>query len=143
MLELERYCDEFQRSDYSRFPTVSQVQKNGYARLHSLIQYYGGRKFLALRLGMDQSTTQTTSSSKDLNWGSFDLDFGIQLLLFVRNYQLTRRPPVKHPVIAMPSPAKLFATDGGESLHRQIVEFGGFENVARRLGLAFDSNNLS
>jgi hypothetical protein len=50
--ELKRYLDEFADSDYTAFPSVSDIQRNGYEQLHTLIQYYGGRKFLAARLSM-------------------------------------------------------------------------------------------
>ena len=72
-----------------------------------------------------------------IQFGLFDLMFAIQLLNFVRSDQLKRSPPLQSPVIAMPSRNKLLRDAGnGEWLDAKIDEFGGYENVARRLGLA-------
>lgn len=142
MLELKSYLDEYHGGDYSVFPVVSKMNERGYDRLHSLIQYFGGRKFLASRLDMECSTVRKKRAKKDLeqadmNWGSFDLDFGIDLLAFVRNENMKKMPPLRYPAIEMPSPRKLLASgEKGEYLHRKIEEYGGYENVARRLGLA-------
>jgi hypothetical protein len=74
----------------------------------------------------------------DMNWGPFDLQFGIDLLEFVRNEQLKRRPPMRHSVVDMPSQTKLLANgEKGVYLDEKIQEYGGYENVARRLGLAY------
>jgi hypothetical protein len=146
LLELKAYLEEYCGGDYDGiFPTVFKMKERGYERLHMLIQYYGGRKFLASRLGMEHSTTEKRRLSKnqdvvaaDMNWGPFDLQFGIDLLEFVRNEQLKRRPPLRYPVIDMPSPTKLLASgEKGEDLDQKIQEYGGYENVARRLGLAY------
>lgn len=42
ILELIRYCDQYQESDYTQFPSVSQIYRNGHRRLHSLIQVSRG-----------------------------------------------------------------------------------------------------
>jgi len=143
ILELIRYCDEYRQSDYTTFPSVTEIRLNGYRRLHSLIQYHGGRKFVALRLGMKIKSSSAPTRSDDfsdnleMNFGPFDLDFAAQLLTFVRNDQMRKNPPLKHAVIPMPSPSKLHAASStnGIWLHEKICEFGGYENVARRLGL--------
>ena len=151
LMELKRYLDEQYDDDdnnnsdnddatatdgdkkYSKFPTAQQVKRHGYEQLYSLIQYYGGRKFLAARLGME-----VNRCSNDLSWGKFDLEFAIQMLLFVRQEQLHRDPPMTSPVISMPSKARLLSSgDLGIWLDAQILKYGGYENVARRLGLAF------
>jgi hypothetical protein len=148
---LEEYCGGGSGSDGDSvrllFPTVFKMKERGYERLHMLIQYYGGRKFLASRLGMEHSITvkkKRTSKNQDylvaadMNWGPFDLQFGIDLLEFVRNEQLKRRPPLRYPVIDMPSQTKLLASgEKGVYLDEKIQEYGGYENVARRLGLAY------
>jgi hypothetical protein len=79
MLELKSYLDEFHDGDYTAFPIVSRMNTQGYEHLKRLIQYYGGRRFVANKLGMD------IRGSVSFNFGSFDLEFGIQLLEFVRN----------------------------------------------------------
>jgi hypothetical protein len=45
-------------------------------------------------------------------------------------------PPIRHQVIAMPSQLTLLKNDAIQ-LDEKINEYGGYENVARRLGLAF------
>jgi hypothetical protein len=147
LLELKRYCDEHCMADYSIFPRVSTLPQAGYRRLHSLIQTYGGRKFLAWRLGMSTSTSVARSPAPTrLNWGRFDLEFALRLLLFVRADQMCRTPPLRSkqqnlPLsIYIPSEARLFASGAeGLWLRGKIVEFGGYENVARRLGLEFST----
>ena len=132
LLELRNYLDQHCDGDYKVFPNVSMLKKRGYHQLHSLIMYFGGRKFVAARLGMNAN-----SSNGTMTFGSFDLDFAIRLLQFVRRDHLKRDPPMQFPCLAMPSRSKLLG--GGEEgvlLDAQIDEFGGYENVARRLGLA-------
>jgi hypothetical protein len=150
LIELRRYLDEHAGGNYKSFPTVSIVQQNGYNQLHSLIQYYGGRKFLAARLSMsehysgtlDEESGQTSCDHNvdktALKFGAFELEFAIRLLIFVRMDQLNRTPPLKNPAITMPSRSKLLTQpNDGPWLCTKIDEFGGDENVARRLGLAF------
>jgi hypothetical protein len=148
--ELKRYLDKYANGDYTQFPTVSEIKRNGYDQLHTLIQYYGGRKFLSARLNMSiqkgNSTTRRNASLRSninidddtiVKFGLFDLIFAIRLLNFVRMDQLKRSPPLQSPVIAMPSRTKLLRTAiDGVWLDSKIDEFGGYENVARRLGLA-------
>jgi hypothetical protein len=157
--ELKRYLDEFADGDYTTFPTVSDVRRNGFDQLHSLIQYYGGRKFLAARLSMSEqkyngsrtkdaskrgNQERTISSGYDscLKFGLFDLEFAIRLLTFIRSDQMKRSPPLQSPVLSMPSRTKLLTSaDDGAWLDAKIDEFGGYENVARRLGLALFSSS--
>ena len=128
MYKLTLYLDTFHNSDYTVFPTVTEISRNGHHQLHSLIQYYGGCEFLAARLGLMRYKKQRD----DLQFGKFDLKFAIQLLEFIRNNHMLRQPPMRNPVIAMPSRNYL-----DEDFDAQIEEFGGYENVARRLGLDF------
>lgn len=140
LFELKRYLDEFYNSDYSTFPTVLEMQRHGYDELHTLIQYYGGRKFVASRLSMEftrKSSSRGSDFFGDMQWGAFDLEFGIELLHFIREDQLKLMPPMAKPVIAMPSQNKLLSTTDGRQLAESINKYGGYENVARRLGLAF------
>lgn len=152
--ELKQYLDEYANCDYTVFPNVSDIKRNGYDQLHNLIQYYGGRKFLSSRLNMsirnnkDKAMTtrrkvRYTNNNNNVNddviikFGLFDLIFAIRLLNFIRMDQLKRSPPLQSPVIAMPSRTKLLSlAEDGEWLDAKIDEFGGYENVARRLGLA-------
>jgi hypothetical protein len=136
MVSLKEYCDEYCGGDYSVFPQFSQFRKEGHNRLFRLIQDYGGRNFVAARFGMLKGSVGHRSVH-GLNWGPFDLEFGIALLEFVRKDQMKQEPPLKLPMICMPNRAKLL-TDSpkGAYLDQKIVEYGGYENVARRLGLA-------
>lgn len=128
---LKEYIDE-NGGDYSVFPKVNAIKRQGHSELHTLIQYYGGRKYLASRLGMAEK------AQSDIDFGQFDLDFGLRLLQFVRDIQLERSPPLAQPTISMPS-QQLLMRNGTEGvwLDEQISRFGGHENVARRLGLDF------
>ena len=137
LVELRDYCKLYQNGDLKRFPCVSDISRAGYKRLHSLIQYYGGRNFLALKLGMIPEQQDYGGATDMISFGAFDLELGVQLLLFIRDDHLCRTPPLKHCVIAMPSANKLRERcANGEWIHEKICEYGGYENVARRLGLA-------
>lgn len=140
LLELKQYCDVYHNGEYTVFPRVSEIARIGNKRLCSLIQYHGGQKFLSARLGMTLGNQRTPTDKQMLNYGAFDLHVAIQLLLFVRSDQARKRPPTKYRVIAMPSAKKLREEcENGDWLHTKIEEFGGYENVARRLGLAIES----
>lgn len=142
MLALQEYCDEHFDGDYSKFPTVFQLQKGeGHARLVRLIQDHGGSNIVALRFGM---TLPHRISSWSLNWGPFDLECGIALMGLVRNDHLQRIPPLRPAGIFMPTRTALLeiGKDGlGERLDEQIMNYGGYENMARRLGLAWSGSN--
>ena len=170
LVELHAYCTKYQQNsngevDLETFPCATEIRERGYTRLYSLIQYYGGSKFVALRLGMTRPSL-TSATFGDMSWGPFDLKFAIELCTLVRNDQLQQRPPLSNPVIPMPTQKKLLLFDQLAELQKQqqqqqeqdipssskppltparvsglwldakIQEFGGYENVARRLGLA-------
>lgn len=95
-----------------------------------------------MRLGMDRNVPTSTTEVdylEILTFGPFDLQFAAQLLSFIRDDQMKKQPPLQNNVIGMPSQSKLLAATSvnGTWLHEKICEFGGYENVARRLGLAF------
>jgi hypothetical protein len=136
LLELKEYCNAYHAGDYSTFPCVTDIARNGHERLYALIQSYGGRSFLSAKLSMTANHNYGTRSDC-ISFGAFDIDFASQLLLFVREDQLRKNPPLQHRVIAMPSANKVKERcSDGEWIHDKIMEFGGYENVARRLGLA-------
>jgi hypothetical protein len=144
LIELRRYLDQYQKGRYDVFPTMSHVQERN-PQLYSLVQYYGGRKFVASRLGMlYRSTSKSQSKSandiaeeKDMNWGPFSLEFGILLMTFIREDHTRKNPPLRNPTMNMPSKKRLDNDENGARLDEQIEQFGGYENVARRLGLAY------
>jgi hypothetical protein len=79
---------------------------------------------------------ELTSIISIQSWGPFSLDFAIELLQFIRERYVTMSPPLSYPVLSMPSERDL-KRFGREDLCLKVEAFGGFENVARRLGLSF------
>ena len=108
--------------DNQEFPIVSKLKREGYDELYALIQDYGGRKFVEARLMG--------------GWGPFDLDFARRLLLWIREDHMRRRPPLSQRTLAMPLERKLARTTEGQWLASQMDRYGGYESIARRLGLA-------
>lgn len=131
--------EEDSSTKYMYFPSVSDIRSTGNERLCLLVQYYGGAKFLSSRLGM---TTKRPKSGRvnqsNFSWGQFSLEFAIRLCGFIRSLHMNASPPIASPVISIPSPERLQrAGPEGLWLHEKIIEFGGYENVARRLYLDF------
>lgn len=69
-------------------------------------------------------------------WGPITLDFAIRLLHFIRSEFLTMSPPLNYPTISMPLEKDLIRR-GQHDLAAMVIKFGGYENIARRLGLAY------
>ena len=69
-----------------------------------------------------------------MSFGKFSLDFAIRLLGFIRNDHLSKRPPLKPATIRIPNRQYLMAM-GETEIAEEIEVYGGYENVARRLGL--------
>lgn len=149
LLELKTYLDNHHGGDYRTFPVALHIKDKGHNRLYSLIQYYGGVKFLSARLDMDNTwggkkrrnvMDKNQLLSADMSWGPFDLVFGIELYAFVREQHLKKKPPLHHPEIQIPSQLTLLKYgEKGLWLDQKIQQYGGYENVARRLGLGFPS----
>lgn len=165
MITLRDYLDVRYGGDYTAFPQYVRLRKEGQLRLFRLVQDFGGRRFVAERFGMRHRRPTPTPAAvngkngvgaacPEMNWGPFDLEFGIALLGFVRRQQMRLEPPLRHPVIAMPTREQLLLSSSGEDgggsgddegcegttgayLDQKIVEYGGYENVARRLGLEY------
>lgn len=152
-LQLREYLDQHHGGDYTVFPVASHVKQKGYDRLYSLIQYYGGVKFLSARLDMDttwgakkrrNTMDRNQLLAADMSWGPFDLEFGIELYAFVREQQALQKPPLKYPEIRIPSQLTLLKHGSlGLRLDKKIQEYGGYENVARRLGLGFSFQSFA
>ena len=137
------------------FPSLSDIKKND-SKLFSLVQRHGGRKLVANRLGFS-SISSTSSGSKysvpyDVQyWGEFSLEFAIEMLSFVRETLSSLKPSLKNTnstslylTIDMPSKHMLEQSSiRGQLLLKQIESFGGFEQVARRLGLNIFHNNIN
>ena len=147
LLGLKEYLDEYHGSDYKTFPVATTLKIRGKDRLYALVQYYGGVKFLAARLDMDyvgkksrrrRRKDDSQLASADMNWGPFDLEFAIELYSVCRDQQLKKKPPLTVPEIQIPTRRVLADYgDKGAMLHDKILQYGGYENVARRLGLGF------
>jgi len=146
LLLLKEYLDEYhptaEKDDilkYQYFPKVAEIRSNGYDRLYNLIQYYSGSKFLSGRLGMSRKYgTNTGGGAIEGSWGHFSIVFAIRLCEFIRSRHIRASPPVRNPVIAIPNQATLQRSGvDGLWLHEKIIEFGGYENVARRLYLEY------
>jgi hypothetical protein len=139
MLALRDYCDQYRGGNYEAFPQCSQLRLAGQDRLVRLIAICGGSIVVASRLGLT-CDARNSLYEFDLNWGAFDLEFGIALMGFVRNEQMRRIPPLQPADIFMPTETELRESDIdglGEALHEKIIQYGGYENVARRLGLGW------
>mmetsp|Transcript_36530 Transcript_36530/g.79901 ORF Transcript_36530/g.79901 Transcript_36530/m.79901 type:complete len:461 (-) Transcript_36530:556-1938(-) len=151
ILELQKYLEtKSGRGSPAEhcFPHMSDVlDHDEYKTLYDLVQYFGGRKFVASRLGLElcgdanssRRAWQTSYQSTDLtliSFGRFNLDFAVRLLGFIRNDLMEKRPPLKPATIQMPRKELLLAR-GETRLAEEIEIYGGYENVARRLGLDF------
>ena len=101
---------------------------------------------MANKLDMKFNTTTTNddNGSTDSNlkkdyqrsWGPFSLHFAIELLHFIRSRYILLNPPLSCAHISMPYESDLLRC-GYEDLANQVSKFGGYENVARKLGLLF------
>ena len=141
LLRLRQYLREFHGGREDFFPPTADVLADGYETLHEHIQQLGGRKLIASRLGMHYSFQMNAHPSSNLielqylNFGPFTLDFAIRLMQFVRADMMQMSSPLAVTMIKMPTAEKLNYC-GEASLALEVRDFGGTENVARRLGLA-------
>ena len=134
LVDLRDYLDKYHNGSRTAFPIASDMKRNGYNQLHWLIQFYGGSKFLATRFSMNYIHANADRPYADLNWGPFSIDVAIDLLRFIRAEQMAKNGPLKRPVISIP---RTLLARGEDKLHYQIMALDGYENVARRLGLAY------
>jgi len=157
------------------FPPLSEIREHASPKLYSLIQRHGGRKLVArrfnMRLSLKQKSKQTNTAARTaitssspvmddlfeysnyecLSWGSFSLQFALELLSCMRtrmlriqqqSYSQQGHNHVKYhnpmSLISMPTKKELARTSDGMELANKIEQYGGFENVARRLGLLWN-----
>ena len=110
-------------------------------RLEDLIRILGGKVLLSQKYSLPfqweaRSDDTTTISASGVDFGRFSLDYAIELLCFVRTSYFDLSPPLASPEMRMPSIEDLRRC-GRNDLADKTIEFGGLENVARRLGLAY------
>jgi hypothetical protein len=137
--ELRQYLDDYHDGNRKVFPKGIDLKEKKCMSLYYAVQRYGGRKFLMSRLGFPSKSSRTIEmdfSYANLKFGSFSIDFAIDLLEYIRNAQLKLKGPLKPAVIRMPTEYLLFQ-DQRYDLIDSIQKFGGYENVARRLGLFY------
>jgi hypothetical protein len=141
-VELENYLSIYHNNSEDIFPEPADVLMNGHTNLHDLIRIHGGKTMLAQKLDMQFDTTNEndpidSNLKKDYqSWGPFSLRFAIELLHFIRSRYLLLKPPLSCSHISMPYESDLLRC-GHENLAIQVDQFGGYENVARKLGLLF------
>ena len=124
-------------SDISEFPSLSDIKQND-AALFALVQKHGGRKMVANRLGFQSFSTKRNGTHRlehSLQWGNFSLDFAIDLMTFIREQLSSTEAVSMTGTIDMPSKDILEKSSEGKMLLEKIELYGGFEQVARRLGL--------
>jgi hypothetical protein len=125
------------------FPQVSKLRKT-YPMLYQLIQRHGGQRNVAKRFGIALSNK---CKMLDYDYGPFSLTFGLFLMSFIRNKMMNMEPLTSNSNVSTASPYDVEiripnqqellhnAGDEGKIIHEQILKYGGYENVARRLGL--------
>ena len=142
LIELRCYMEEQHGENYAEqthFPQLKEIKKYN-PRLHALTLYYGGRKFVAIRVGLKHSTRKPSGEDvwKSIDWGPLDLDFAIELMNYIRDDHMKRDPPLPagKAEMCMPTPEQL-RNDSMSHLDSKICKYGGYENIARRLQLSY------
>jgi len=134
-IELKQYLELYHNGSEEVFPDPSDVKNNGYISLHHLIRIHGGKVLLAQKLSMKLYRGEIKTDTH-IDYGAFTLDFAIRLLHFIRSEFMTLSPPLAYAIISMPLEQDLLRR-GHDDLASLVVKFGGYESVARRLGLAY------
>ncbi|OEU23233.1 hypothetical protein FRACYDRAFT_233403 [Fragilariopsis cylindrus CCMP1102] len=194
LIALKEYIDDKNNNDndndnHTGYSTT--WRNDGYKSLFRLVQDYGGVDFVSGRFGMMKESKKKKENKRSyMYWGTFDIEFGILLMEYIRLDQLQKVPKMslkmnnnssiykssRSNTICMPTKKELLSKsklspssillllkkkqhvlsleqDGhqqeqpetqspslmwGEYLHKKIIEYGGYENVARRLGLHWE-----
>ena len=134
-IELKQYLELYHNGSEEVFPDPLDVKKNAYTNLHHLIRIHGGKVLLAQKLSMKLYRGEIKTDAH-IDYGQFTLDFAIRLLNFIRSEFMTSSPPLAYPMISMPLEQDLLRR-GHDDLASLVMKFGGYESVARRLGLAY------
>uniref|UniRef100_A0A7S0UDB0 Uncharacterized protein n=1 Tax=Hemiselmis andersenii TaxID=464988 RepID=A0A7S0UDB0_HEMAN len=107
-------------------PTMKQLVDDGRGDLRKLITKHGGMRVMAARLDLRLSRGRS-----DLVWGPFDLDFAIEVLEYAHMLALESDGGDG---IRMPTAAELTSL-GRNDVDEKVIEYGGYSEVARRLGM--------
>lgn len=135
--ELKQYLNFYHNGSEEVFPDPMDIKSNGHLNLHALIRMHGGKVLLAQKLNMKLYQCETKNhSDMTIEWGPITLDFAIRILNFVRSEFMTMSPPLAYPMISMPLEQDLLKR-GQDDLASLTMQYGGYENIARRLGLAY------
>ena len=136
-VELKHYLNLHHNGSEEYFPEPDVVKKQGHQRLVDLIRIHGGKTLLAEKLDMKAALFLCSSRQPPINsWGTFSVDFAVQLLHFIRSQYISLSPPLSPAHISMPTEKDLRSC-GQHTLADQVIKYGGEESVARRLGLAY------
>lgn len=106
--------------------------------LYDLVTRFGGRKFVASRLGIALCRPKHRTPNRhntEMIFGAFSLDFAIRLFAFIRQDQMLKRPPLVCVGIQMPD-EKVLVASGEHKLAEEVEKYGGYDSIARRLHLA-------
>jgi hypothetical protein len=156
--DLLQYCES--HGCVGVMPRLVDLDSNGCSSLRVRIAQNGGRKLLARKLNMVLDSNSVGAGTDGagpgfgslggVSFGDFDLHFAVELLGYIRDFHVNRplglpsgpvrRKEASHEWdshIAMPFRTDLLK-DRKVDLVLKIEEYGGFENVARRLGLHFE-----
>ena len=131
------------------FPCVSKLKREGPYSLYELVQKHGGRKNVARRFDIALSSHQQRHGEQTLNYGPLSLAFSLRLITFIREDMMKMEPKRRSSMPTCNDQSKMFegiiriptrqelmeAGQEGKLLAEQVELYGGYESVARRLGL--------
>lgn len=120
-------------------PTKSQITTSKFHHLSHLIRLFGGRKRIQDRL-IGSHANNILIHQPGYQHIHFDVDFYIQLATFIKTDMLTKEPPVPCNIL-MPTADHLIG-ENRTDLVQTIEKNGGFEVIAKRLGVDVQPHNL-
>ena len=149
---LRGYVRRYGEGEY--MPGLKELEESGYGDLCLAVRKFGGRRVVGERLGLrlrSNHLDEDDDDDDDCNngYGKFSLNFACDLLEFVMATNRREAPEsflecgggeeCREGEIRMPTREELARFGGGKGpiLHELVVEYGGYEAVARRLQLGF------
>jgi len=132
------------------FPPLADIKDCGLVDLYYLIQRNGGKKIIAKRFDLllpaDDPGPKRQTDATEMKWGPFSLDFALELMEHVRGKMLDIRPG--DPAALLQTPGKIWMPseqellqegERGKRMAGLVRKYGGYESVARRVGLTHSS----